>query len=165
MTVPAVTVALTDIQTEFGGSNPISLSEYYKGGSYVMAGVTDPNTIPASGQISLSDFRSAYTGPLSVTMVPAGASGSSSTTGVLATNDVKATASDGSGPYVSYAWSKVSGDTVTIDHQGAHTTSFSKNFSSYGTADAVYECTVTDSASATASAQVTVSLECFDPNL
>ena len=32
------TITLAQIQTEFGGSNPIGLSEYYKGGSYV------PNT-------------------------------------------------------------------------------------------------------------------------
>ena len=28
-------IALSEIQSEFGGSNPISLSEYYRGGSYV----------------------------------------------------------------------------------------------------------------------------------
>lgn len=28
-------ISLADIQTEFGGSNPISLGEYYKGGAYV----------------------------------------------------------------------------------------------------------------------------------
>lgn len=38
-------ISLNDIQNEFGGSNPISISEYY--------GV---DTVPASGTISLSDF-------------------------------------------------------------------------------------------------------------
>ena len=38
-------ITLQDIQDEFGGSHPISLSEYY--GS---------DTVPASGEISLSDF-------------------------------------------------------------------------------------------------------------
>ena len=38
-------IKLSEIQTEFGGSNPISLSEYY--GS---------DTVPESGVISLSDF-------------------------------------------------------------------------------------------------------------
>ena len=42
-------ISLGDIQTEFGGSNPISLSEYYD----VAAG------IPASGTISISDFYGA----------------------------------------------------------------------------------------------------------
>lgn len=42
-------ISLGDIQTEFGGSNPISLSEYYD----VAAG------IPASGAISIGDFYGA----------------------------------------------------------------------------------------------------------
>ena len=42
-------ISLSDIQSEFGGSNPISLSEYYGAAS----------GIPASGAISLSDFYGA----------------------------------------------------------------------------------------------------------
>ena len=46
-------LSLDDIQTEFGGTNPISMSEYYRGGSFV----TDNNTsVPTSGEISFSDF-------------------------------------------------------------------------------------------------------------
>jgi hypothetical protein len=53
-------LSLTDIQTEFGGSNPISLSEYYAGGSYVPSGASGTNgPIPTSGAISLSDFYGA----------------------------------------------------------------------------------------------------------
>jgi hypothetical protein len=48
-------VSLNAIQTEFGGSNPIALSEYYQGGSIIGAGVY-PNTIPSSGIIQLDDF-------------------------------------------------------------------------------------------------------------
>jgi hypothetical protein len=51
-------VSLGAIQTEFGGSNPISLSEYYQGGGVIGDGVY-PNTIPASGVIQLDDFYSA----------------------------------------------------------------------------------------------------------
>lgn len=50
------TVALSDIQTEFGGSNPISLSEYYRGGAYTTANNTG---VPTSGEISISDFYGA----------------------------------------------------------------------------------------------------------
>ena len=47
------TISLSNIQTEFGGTNPVSMSEYYRGGSYV----TDNNTeVPTSGSIDLSDF-------------------------------------------------------------------------------------------------------------
>ena len=47
MPVPTGTASLLDIQNEFGGSNPISLSEYY--------GAADG--IPTSGAISINDFR------------------------------------------------------------------------------------------------------------
>ena len=46
-------ISLGDIQTEFGGTNPISMSEYYRGGSFV----TDNNTdVPTSGTIAFDDF-------------------------------------------------------------------------------------------------------------
>ena len=48
-------IRLSDIQTEFGGANPIGLSEYYSGGSYVLSG----GSIPSTGQIRLSDFYGA----------------------------------------------------------------------------------------------------------
>jgi len=60
MAVPSTNVGLTDIQTEFGGSNPISLSEYYSGGPLVPAASPAPNgPIPSSGQISIGQFRGA----------------------------------------------------------------------------------------------------------
>lgn len=46
-------ISLANIQTEFGGSNPIGLNEYYRGGGLVPASVT---AVPASGGISLSNF-------------------------------------------------------------------------------------------------------------
>jgi hypothetical protein len=58
MTLPTSgTLTLSDIQTEFGGSNPIGLSEYYAGGSYVPAGTSGTNgAVPSSGTISISSF-------------------------------------------------------------------------------------------------------------
>ena len=47
---------LKDLQDEFGGSNPISISEYYRGGSLVPTNNTD---VPTSGTIALSDFYGA----------------------------------------------------------------------------------------------------------
>ncbi len=49
-------VSLSDIATEFGGSQPHSMSEYYSGGSNVPSGVQNASsvTIPTSGQISLA---------------------------------------------------------------------------------------------------------------
>lgn len=49
-------ITLSDIQTEFGGANPIALNEYYRGGTYVPTGVYT-NTIPTSGAISLQNFQ------------------------------------------------------------------------------------------------------------
>lgn len=45
-------ISLTDIQTEFGGANPISINEYYQNGGIVGAVFG----IPTSGQIAFSDF-------------------------------------------------------------------------------------------------------------
>ena len=51
-------LSLTDIQTEFGGTNPISISEYYKGGAFVLTTDFAPN-VPTSGTINISDFYGA----------------------------------------------------------------------------------------------------------
>lgn len=51
------TISLANVQTEFGGSNPISMNEYYAGGSYVPSGTTGTNgAVPTSGTISMSQF-------------------------------------------------------------------------------------------------------------
>ena len=60
MPVPTTNVGLSSIQTEYGGSNPISLSEYYRGagGGYVPSGQTSAyGTIPTFGAISVGVFR------------------------------------------------------------------------------------------------------------
>lgn len=50
-------LTLANIQTEFGGSNPISLSEYYAGGAYVPAGTSGTyGAVPSSGTISIRNF-------------------------------------------------------------------------------------------------------------
>lgn len=50
-------ISFSDIQAEFGGTDPISLSEYYAGGAYVPAGTTGTNgAVPSSGAISLFNF-------------------------------------------------------------------------------------------------------------
>ena len=55
-------ISLSDVQTEFGGSNPVSMSEYYRDASYANhdgSGVSDlvvNDDIPNSGQIGMSEF-------------------------------------------------------------------------------------------------------------
>ena len=46
-------ISLSNIQNEFTGTNPISLSEYYRNGSYVKY---NSSGIPTSGTISMSHF-------------------------------------------------------------------------------------------------------------
>ena len=49
------TLSLANIQTEFGGANPISLSEYYRNGGLVPNAAQNA-AIPTSGAISISNF-------------------------------------------------------------------------------------------------------------
>jgi hypothetical protein len=60
-TIPGSSISLSQIQTEFGGSNPISISEYYAGAGYVGAGTANATSvaIPTSGTISFADFSGA----------------------------------------------------------------------------------------------------------
>lgn len=58
MAIPASgPLSLSNIQTEFGGTNPISLNEYYAGGGLVPAGTTGTyGAVPSSGAISIRNF-------------------------------------------------------------------------------------------------------------
>ena len=50
-------ISFSTIQTEFGGSNPISLDEYYAGGAYVPSSTSGTNgAVPTSGAISVDKF-------------------------------------------------------------------------------------------------------------
>lgn len=65
MTTPTTNISIGNIQTEFGGSNPASLSEYYRGGNGGTALVpanqptsaTDGTPISTSGLIRVGMFR------------------------------------------------------------------------------------------------------------
>lgn len=51
---------MSDIQTQFGGANPINFSEYRAGAGLVASGAAGINgDIPSSGPISFSHFRGA----------------------------------------------------------------------------------------------------------
>ena len=61
-------LTLTDIQTEFGGSNPIGLNEYYAGGGLVPSGTTGTfGAVPSSGQISIQNFYGTSNTLISIT--------------------------------------------------------------------------------------------------
>lgn len=48
-------ISLSQVQSEFGGSNPVSMSEYYRGGSYVPTSVTQ-----AAGSYTSYLYSSSY---------------------------------------------------------------------------------------------------------
>ena len=54
MTTPTGAISFANLQSEFGGSNPISLSEYYSGGSLLGAPL---NNVAASGAINMNSLR------------------------------------------------------------------------------------------------------------
>lgn len=144
MTLPATgPISLSQIQAEFGGASPISMSEYYRGGPNVPAVSTTTN-IPASGAISFDQFHGeADTTPtLSVSINPTSAYGFG--TGTPSTNNVTASVSGGTAPYT-YAWSYVSGDTFTTSNPTSATTHWSKSVGINDIFTGVYKCTVTDS--------------------
>lgn len=72
MTLPASgVISLLSLQNEFGGSNPIGLNEYYRGGTYVINGLAQNASIPTSGTIALSNFYGAQKGFLFTSTISA----------------------------------------------------------------------------------------------
>lgn len=67
MTLPnSGVITLEDIQAEFGGpTNPISLFNYYRGGTYVPDSAANAG-VPTSGEISLFDFYGAQAVVISI---------------------------------------------------------------------------------------------------
>ena len=64
MTIPTTNVSFSSLQAEFGGTNPISLSEYYRGGVYVPSDTatsavdgTPITAVPPTSPIRLGMFR------------------------------------------------------------------------------------------------------------
>ena len=155
-------LSLADIQGEFGGANPISLSEYYAGGGLVPPGTTGTyGAVPSSGEISIRNFYgTAATGPLSIIISPSSLYNIFSGTGTVTSDPATGIASGGSGGY-SYAWTFVSGNSYTINNPFTDTATFSTFLSAGQFKSGNYRCTVTDSSSATAFADIQVDLEAF----
>ena len=156
-------LSLTDIQTEFGGVNPIGLDEYYAGGGLVPPGTTGTyGAVPTVGNpISIQNFYgTAATGPLSIIISPSSLYNIFSGTGTVTSDPATGIASGGSGGY-SYAWTFLSGNGYTINFTSAATTTFFTFLSEGQFKSGNYRCTVTDSSSATAFADIQVDLEAF----
>ena len=161
-------LSFSTIQAEFGGTNPISLSEYYAGGALVPAGTSGVNgAVPSSGAISVSKFLGTSAAALSLSVNSTVAAGSftndppsnAPTSRTVSTSPTStATASGGAGGYT-YAWTRISGSTaITASNPSSASTTFSGSVPINTLITAVFRCTVTDSASNTASQDVSVSL-------
>lgn len=59
MALPQSPISLANLQTEYDGVRPISLKSYYEGGVYVSPYSVSAPFIPASGALSLGNFRGA----------------------------------------------------------------------------------------------------------
>lgn len=81
----------------------------------------------------------------------------SDTGGTQTTSSATVTASGGTAPYT-YAWTKTSGDTLTLSGASSNTTTFAgdPSLDSDGTLTAEYKCTVTDSAGSPLTANVSI---------
>src|SRR6185312_7808514 len=118
MTLPhSGPLTFSNLQTEFGGSNPISLSEYYAGAGRVPSGTSgDSGAIPSSGTISISKFYGSHNyGPFTASQsgfISSGSSitgpGHSITQGFSLTGTLPKSGGPTSGSF-NYFWSVVSG--------------------------------------------------------
>jgi hypothetical protein len=130
MTLPTTVLTMGAIQTEFGGANAISLSEYYKPGSYVNSNQstsgTDGTAISSSGLIRMGMFRGLTKSATAVWRRPFAAISTTGTTNPGNAYDGTATAFDtstasrttidgyGTATYVSFSGSSPLAGTLYI---------------------------------------------------
>ena len=62
---PSGVISIQDLVTEFGGTAPHSLNEYYRGGALVPTNAAN-NNIPTAGAISLNQFYGAHRSAIAV---------------------------------------------------------------------------------------------------
>lgn len=108
-----------------------------------------------------SAATSASAGALSASISAAYAFASGVGGGPFTTTTPTVTAAGGTAPYT-YAWAKVSGDTLTVNSPTAASTNFTGSPGIGNILQAVYRCTVTDSAGSPATATVDVAVSITD---
>ena len=151
-------ISFSQIKSEFGATGTRSLTEFYRGGSFV------PNTpvnssVPTSGSISLLDFLGAsnYT-PLSISATPVSVTAPAGTPTV--TGQSITTVSGGSGS-LSYTWTRLSGSSLYTGGTSIGNFGYSPPQPD-GVATASYRVTVTDGTSS-ASDTISVRLQAGTP--
>lgn len=109
------TISLKDIQTEFGGSDPANLNEYYTGSKTT---IPTGYGIPSSGAISLGDFRGTQKFSLNyITAIDANALGSPTAGGSVELN-ISARAGN-LDRYIVLATGMAQADTTIVIYGGA----------------------------------------------
>lgn len=129
-------ISLNDVQTEFGGTNPIFINEYYGADT----------GIPESGAITLADFygATAYNGPTSVDyQMIGGGGGGAGGLGEVLTGTACGGGGGGAGGYVTGTQSISSGTsyTITIGAGGAANATNSQGVTGYNGGNTVFHTT------------------------
>jgi len=160
MTLPTSgALSLSQIQGEFGGSNPISLSEYYAGGSFVPSGTSGTNgSVPSSGAIDINIFygTSAY---IAISSVDIGTDQENDTLSNVGELSSAATVTGGTPASYTYTWNytQFNGSYPVLSATGANTSAFDLKIL-FDNTDEVSQwhvnCTVSDGRSSLTSSTV-----------
>lgn len=110
--------------------------------------------------LSLLGSSSGSVGPVTASASPAYVNNTRVGSGLITSDPVTVTAAGGVGPYT-YAWSRVAGDTYTVNAPSSATTTFTTTVSAGTAKSASYRCIVTDSLGNNAFVDVTVEFEAF----
>lgn len=119
-------ISLSQIRTEFGGSAPDSLSEYYRGAGLV-PDISANSAIPTTGPIKLSDFYNATNADFvpnainwsDITGSYSGNTDSQSITGINTTIELRTTYSTGSSGAIQLRYQKNGGSVTDIASGGS----------------------------------------------
>lgn len=162
MTLPTSgPISLQDIANEFGGSHPLSMSNYYAGGPHVPSGTSGTNgPVPTSGPLNLTNFYGTSSfGPFSFnnpSSQPSGSSGGGPAMPITSAHTtvsqpIVITGGPTSGSF-SYNWHNISNPSgFTIHGSGTDTLSVDISVTvgaqNTGTAGITCDLTITDTVS------------------
>lgn len=137
-------ISLSQVQTEFGGANPISMSEYYAGGANVPGSTSGVNgAVPASGTISMSKFF----GTSDVSFSPNGGTSAGTAVALNDFGSLYASVTITCNQSATWNWSNYagSGGSVSVANGGSATSiTFSISTTEFGgTKDASYTVSAT----------------------
>jgi hypothetical protein len=144
-------IAWGAIQSEFGGNNPIGLTEYYRGGNYVGTGDTGVTAIATSGAISADSFHGAAKAALSLSLSLGTADGYCTNPvpngSCTATTGTQVATGHGGTLSYSYTFAYVSGDSISSHQPSSDSIYFygtQSNGGAFTTKTATWRCTVWD---------------------